>query len=168
MSNLLRAPYFCTDPSPSVPEILEAVAARWAIEEQFHTLEIDHTTAPSKPDWITLATAIKTNQPCWDVKEVWGAGQQQVRNVWSNIGCWNLNGWLYTLVELICWDVKISELTDRSNRPWDNPDRNPSHANRKRFITRKMLHQQFIAPLPNTPETQNIRTLFDTLIPLNL
>ena len=133
------APYFCTDQSSEVRDILEAVAARWAIEEQFH-----------------------------DVKEVWGAGQQQVRNVWSNIGCWNLNGWLYTLVELICWNVEKSELSNRSHRPWDNPNRRPSHADRKRFITREMLHQQFIAPLPNTPETQKIRTLFDTLITLNL
>ena len=70
------APYFCTDTSAEVRDILEAVAARWAIEEHFH-----------------------------DVKEVWGAGQQQVRNVWSNIGCWHLNQWLYTLVELCCWDV---------------------------------------------------------------
>lgn len=38
------------------------------------------------------------------VKEIWGAGEQQVRNVWSNIGCWNLCGWLSTLVELASWD----------------------------------------------------------------
>ena len=44
--------YFCTDPQVEVRDILETVAARWAIEEHFH-----------------------------DVKEVWGAGQQQVRNV---------------------------------------------------------------------------------------
>ena len=31
------------------------------------------------------------------MKEIWGAGQQQVRNVWSNIGCWHLNQWLHTL-----------------------------------------------------------------------
>jgi hypothetical protein len=49
------APYFCTDPSAEVRDVLETAAARWAIEEHFH-----------------------------DVKEVWGAGQQQVRNVWSN------------------------------------------------------------------------------------
>ena len=86
------APYFCTDTSAEVRDILEAVAARWAIEEHFH-----------------------------DVKEVWGAGQQQVRNVWSNIGCWHLNQWLYTLVELCCWDVPQSELTDRRARPGTTP-----------------------------------------------
>ncbi len=46
------APYFCTDPNVSARDILETGASRWAIEEHFH-----------------------------DVKEVWGAGQQQVRNL---------------------------------------------------------------------------------------
>lgn len=130
-------PYFCTDTSAEVREILEAVAARWAIEEQFH-----------------------------DVKEVWGAGQQQVRNVWSNIACWHLNQWIYTLVELCCWDVPKSELTDRRSRPWDNPDRRPSHADRRRSISRKMLHEQFLAALPRTPNNPKFRTLFETLLAL--
>jgi hypothetical protein len=131
------APYFCTDPSAEVQDILEAVAARWAIEEHFH-----------------------------DVKEVWGAGQQQVRNVWSNIGCWHLNGWLYTLVELCSWDVDQSKLTDRSDRPWDNPNRRPSHADRRRTISREMLHKQFLNALPKATEHRKIRTLFQSLIAL--
>ena len=133
------APYFCTDSSAQVRDILEAVAARWAIEEHFH-----------------------------DVKEVWGAGQQQVRNVWSNIGCWNLNGWLYTLVELCSWDKDKSELTDRSNRPWDNPARRPSHADRRRSISREMLQKQFLAALPSTPNNRKVRILFEALVALAL
>jgi hypothetical protein len=133
------APYFCTDTSAEARDILEAVAARWAIEEQFH-----------------------------DVKEVWGAGQQQVRNVWSNIGCWNLNQWLYTLVELCCWDMGQSELTDRRSRPWDNPDRRPSHADRRRTISREMLQKQFLAVLPDAPDNHIFRTLFEGLIALAL
>ena len=133
------APYFCSDSSAEVRDILEAVAARWAIEEHFH-----------------------------DVKEVWGAGQQQVRNVWSNIGCWNLNGWLYTLVELCLWDKDKSELTDRSDRPWDNPDRRPSHADRRRSIAREMLQKQFPTALPSTPNNHKFRTLFEALVALAL
>jgi hypothetical protein len=133
------APYFCTDTSAEVRDILEAAAARWALEEHFH-----------------------------DVKEVWGAGQQQVRNVWSNVGCWHLNQWLYTLVELCCWDVNKSELTDRRARPWDNPDRRPSHADRRRWISREMLQEQFLAPLPRTPDNRRFRTLFEALIALAL
>ena len=112
------AAYFCTNPTADVREILEAVAARWSLEEHFH-----------------------------DVKEVWGAGQQQVRNVWSNIACWHLNQWLYTLVLLCTWDRAKSSLTDRSDRPWDNPDRRPSHADRRRAIAREILEQQLPQPI---------------------
>jgi hypothetical protein len=131
------APYFCTDTSAEVCDILETVAARWAIEEHFH-----------------------------DVKEVWGAGQQQVRNVWSNIGCWNLNQWVSTLVELCCWDMDKSELSDRSDRPWDNADRRPSHADRRRSISRQMLGKQFLAALPRGPDHRKLWTLFQDLIAL--
>lgn len=131
------APYFCTDPSAQVRDILEAAAARWAIEEHFR-----------------------------DVKEVWGAGQQQVRNVWSNIGCWHLNQWLYTLVELCCWDTDKSELADRRARRWDNPGRRPSHADRRRSISREMLRKQFLPALPPTPNNRKFRRLFEALLDL--
>ena len=130
-------PYFCTDKSAEVRDILETMAARWAIEEQFH-----------------------------DVKEVWGAGQQQVRNVWSNVGCWNLNGWVYALVELCCWDHNKSDLTDRSDRSWDNPTRRPSHADRRRTIAREMLRKPILAALPRTLNNPQFRTLLDHLIAL--
>lgn len=133
------AAYFCTDPTAQVKDILEAVAARWALEEHFH-----------------------------DVKEVWGAGQQQVRNVWSNIGCWHLNQWLYTLVELCSWDQEKSALTDRSDRPWDNPDRRPSHADRRRAIGREMLENQLLAVLPRTSNTQKFRDLVASVLSLCL
>jgi hypothetical protein len=131
------APYFCTETSAEVRDILEAVAARWAIEEHFH-----------------------------DVKEVWGAGQQQVRNVWSNIGCWNLNGWVYTLVELCCWNQDKSELTDRSDRTWDNPERRPSHADRRRTIAREMLRKPILAALPRTLNNPYFKTLLEHVIAL--
>jgi hypothetical protein len=56
--------FFCTDPAASVREILEAFADRSMIEQDFH-----------------------------DVKEVWGAGQQQLlvissdHSVWTRL-CW--------------------------------------------------------------------------------
>lgn len=132
------APYFCTDPQVSVRDILETVAARWAIEEQFH-----------------------------DVKEIWGAGQQQVRNIWSNIACWHLNQWTYTLVEFCSWDVSKPKLTDRRHRPWDNPDRRPSHADRRSTIVREMLGKQFLAALPNTHNLRKFRSLIKDVISLS-
>lgn len=131
------APYFCTDTSADIRDILEAVAARWAIEEHFH-----------------------------DVKEVWGAGQQQVRNVWSNIGCWNLNQWLYTLVELCSWDEAKSQLEGRGDRPWDNPDRRPSHADRKRTIAREMLRIPILAALPPDLNKPKFKRLLEHVITL--
>ena len=113
------AAYFSTDSALDAQTILETGAQRWAIEETFH-----------------------------DVKEVWGAGQQQVRNVWSSIGCWHLNTWLYSLVELACWERPAEELVDRSDRSWDNPHRRPSHADRRRRIRREMLEEQFLTHLP--------------------
>ena len=130
-------PYFCTDPTADVRDILGAAADRWAIEEHFH-----------------------------DVKEVWGAGQQQVRNVWSNIGCWHLNQWLFTLVELCSWDQDQADLADRSHRPWDNAARRPSHADKRRAIARKMLRNEFPATPPTTPETQKYLALAETLLAL--
>ena len=131
------APYFCTDSSASVPDILTAVADRWALEEHFH-----------------------------DVKEVWGAGEQQVRNVWSNIACWHLNQWMYTLVELCSWDVPAEELVDRSHRSWDNPERRPSHADRKRRIAREMLGQEINRVLLPLPNLLQIRRLVENLMTL--
>lgn len=131
------AAYLGTDQSMSVEAILQAVSDRWAIEENFH-----------------------------DVKEVWGAGQQQVRNVWSNIGCWNLCTWLYTLVELECWDRPCEQLVDRSARPWDNPARRPSHADRRRTIAREMLRKEFMSDLHNPPDQAIIRDRFERLLSL--
>ena len=109
----------------------------WAIEEHFH-----------------------------DVKEVGGAGQQQVRNVWSNIACWNLNQWVYTLVELATWDREQTRMTDRSNRPWDNPDRRPSHADKRKAILREMLHEEFLKTLPNEANAIEFRTRCEAIVNL--
>ena len=130
-------PYFCTDPNATVRDILEAAADRWAIEEHFH-----------------------------DVKEIWGAGQQQVRNVWSNIGCWHLNQWLHTLVELASWDEPAATLVNRAARPWDNANRRPSHADRRRTMALKILRAEFPATLPANPETQKYFNLAESLLAL--
>jgi hypothetical protein len=131
------APCFSTDADMSAQAILEKAADRWAIEECFH-----------------------------DVKEIWGAGQQQVRNVWSNIGCWHVNTWLYTMVELTCWDASAEELVDRSGRSWDNQDRRPSHADRRRKITREMLENHFLTGLPAGPKAAKFQARIADLLTL--
>jgi hypothetical protein len=106
--------YLATDPTVSVQDILEAVADRSAIEQVFH-----------------------------DVKEVWGAGQQQVRHVYASIACWHLNLWLHTLVELWAWNRPYEELVNRSASPWDKKWRRPSHADKKRAWQSQTLAAEF-------------------------
>ena len=107
--------FFCTDPNASVQEILEAFADRATIEQDFH-----------------------------DVKEVWGSGQQQVRNIWTNVAVYNLNLWMHTLVELWAWDKSHDELCDRSDSPWDDAGRRPSHANRRNALRRHILRNELL------------------------
>jgi hypothetical protein len=108
--------FFCTDPNASVVEIIEAYAARATIEQDFH-----------------------------DVKEVWGAGQQQVRNIWTNVAVFNMNLWIHTLVELWAWKRRHGQLCDRSDSPWDDPDRRPSHANRRKALRELILRTELSA-----------------------
>ncbi len=105
--------FFCTDPNAGIKEILEAFADRATIEQDFH-----------------------------DVKEVWGSGQQQVRNIWTNVAVYNLNLWMHTLVELWAWSKSREQLVDRSDSPWDNADRRPSHANRRKALRRQILRNE--------------------------
>jgi len=105
--------FFSTDPMASVQEILEAFADRATIEQDFH-----------------------------DVKEVWGTGQQQVRNIWTNLAVYNLNLWMHTLVELWGWDKSARSLVDRDNSPWDDAARRPSHANRRKALRQHILRKE--------------------------
>lgn len=105
--------FFSTDPMMSVKEILEAFADRATIEQDFH-----------------------------DVKEVWGSGQQQVRNIWNNLAVYNLNLWMHTLVELWAWNQSPGQLVDRSDSPWDDAARRPSHANRRKALREKIMRHE--------------------------
>lgn len=108
--------YFCTDVDASVAQILEAVADRSALEQVYH-----------------------------DVKEVHGVGQAQTRNYWANVGVFHLKIWLHTLIELWAWHKPAKELVDRSESPWDNAERRPSHADRRNSLRRACLEQEFQA-----------------------
>jgi hypothetical protein len=105
--------FFCTDPQATVPQILEAFADRAAIEQDFH-----------------------------DLKEVHGAGQQQVRHYWANIAVYHLNLWLHTLIELWAWGRTHAQLCDRSASPWDDAKRRPSHADRCNALRRWCLQTE--------------------------
>jgi hypothetical protein len=129
--------YFCTKADATVAEILEAVADRGALEQ--------------------------TNK---DVKEVWGADQQQVRNLYANLGCFNLNGWMYSVVEAWAWDKDEADLVDRSASPWDDPSRRPSHADKRKALQREVLRGEIDEVLQGELDREKIRALAERLLQL--
>jgi DDE superfamily endonuclease len=129
--------FFCTRATATAVEILEAAADRNALEQ--------------------------TNK---EVKEVWGAGQQQVRNVHSSEGCFNLNLWMYSLVEAWAWARPQEELVDRSASPWDQEPRRPSHQDRRKALQRQVLWEEIEAVLSEQPTKEDFRALAERLIGL--
>ncbi len=130
-------PLFCTKPEATAQQVLEAAADRNALEQM--------------------------NK---DVKEVWGAGQQQVRNVHSNEGCFNLNLWLYSVVETWAWDKPQEQVVDRSASPWDKEPRRASHADKRKALQREVLRQEITAVLSEPPNPQRYRELAEQLLAL--
>ena len=126
--------FFCTDAAASVETIIESVADRAAIEQNFH-----------------------------DIKEVHGAGEQQVRNVWSNVACWNLCLWLHTMVELWSWKRSGNTLRQRKDRPWDNPARRPSHADRLKTLRKHTLEETFFRLPLDQGSARKIKRVFHAL-----
>jgi hypothetical protein len=105
--------YFCTDPHAAVQDILEAAAGRTAIEPTFK-----------------------------DVKEVEGAGQQQLRYWRANGGAYHLCLWGYTAIEWWAWDKPFEQLCNRSASPWDREERRPSHADKRKALQRELLETE--------------------------
>jgi len=129
--------FMCTNLSATAEEILEAVADRFAIEQNFH-----------------------------DLKEIEGAGQQQVRNYWANVGAFHLNLWAHTLVELWAWDKPASVICDRSDRPWDDTTRRPSHADRRQALRREVLKKTFFEISGHNRKNRKIVRQFYKLLKL--
>jgi hypothetical protein len=128
-------PYFCTDPEATVVEILEAAADRGTHEQTFK-----------------------------DVKEVWGAGQQQLRNLYANVGAFNLNCWLYTTLEAWAWEQSEAALVDRSASPWDARPRRPSHADKRKALQRQILREEIDAVLDGPANPARFQELADRLL----
>jgi hypothetical protein len=65
-----------------------------------------------------------------------------VRNIWTNLAVYHLNLWMHTLVELWSWNRPHGKLCDRSHSPWDDADRRPSHANRRKALRQHILRAE--------------------------
>ena len=129
--------FFCTDPEATPREIVEAFGDRSSIEQDFH-----------------------------DVKEIWGAGQQQVRNIWTNIAVFNLNLWVHTLVECWAWNKPVDQIRDRADSPWDDPQRRPSHADRRKALRRQTLQNEYSSLSTSHRLSSRIRGLYELLLQL--
>lgn len=130
-------PYFCTDPGMTAQTILEVMADRGAIEQTFK-----------------------------DVKEVWGAGQQQVRNVYAGIGAFAVNLTMYSVVEAWAWSRPEEGLVDRGRSPWDVEERRPSHADKRQALQREILREEIRALVPQRRKRQEIQELVTRLLDL--
>jgi hypothetical protein len=127
--------YFCTDPTVTAAAILEVMADRGAIEQTFK-----------------------------DVKEVWGAGQQQVRNVYANIGAFAANLVMYSVVEAWAWARAEEELVDRCRSPWDAAERRPSHADKRKALQREILREEIQAAVGGRADWQEFHDLATRLL----
>jgi len=129
--------FFCTKADATAVEILEGAADRGAIEQMF-----------------------------LNVKEVWAAGQQQVRNIHSNQACFNMNLWMYSMVEAWAWNQPEECLSNRSASPWDNQPRRPSHNDKRKSLQREVLQSVIEEGLSGRPTKERMRALADRLLEL--
>ena len=129
--------FMCTNLLATAEEILEAVGDRVAIEQNFH-----------------------------DLKEIEGAGEQQLRNYWANIGAFHLNLWVHALIELWAWNKAASVICDRSSSPWDDFNRRPSHADRRRSLRREVLKKTFFETFGHDRKSRKIARQFYNLMKL--
>jgi hypothetical protein len=129
--------YFCTDPKATVADVLTTIADRFSLEIAFR-----------------------------EVKEVVGAGKQQVRFIQASVGAFHVCLWTYTLTEAWAWRRSEAELVDRSDSPWDAPDRRPSHADKRRAWRREILAGEILAILRAGPSEAEIQAAADRLLRL--
>jgi DDE superfamily endonuclease len=129
--------YFCTDASASVADILGTVADRFSLEITFR-----------------------------ECKQIVGAGQQQVRFIWANVGAFHVCLWTYTMTEAWAWGRKDEELVDRSASPWDKTSRRPSHADKRRAWRRELLGEEIRATLRPGVTEEEIQAVADRLLSL--
>ena len=68
--------------------------------------------------------------------------------------------------ELATWNLTGKELVDRSDSPWDDPTRRPSHTDRRNFLRRGMLLNEFNAALSVQPISTKLKIMLKKLLNL--
>ncbi|MCA1707576.1 MAG: transposase [Actinobacteria bacterium] len=130
--------FFCSDPAATAADILVGVANRFSLEIAFR-----------------------------DLKDVVGAGQQQVRFVRANVGAFHVCPWTFTMTEAWAWDRAEGELVGhRAASPWDDDPRRPSHADKRRAWRRDLLAGEIHAVLRPGVTEREIRAAAERLLNL--
>lgn len=106
--------FFSSDVNDTPKQIIETYSLRFGIEEMFK-----------------------------DLKENEGIGKQQTRKLESNIGAFSLCLLMYTLVEFWAWDQADKKLTEHSRSSWDDPNRRPSHADKRNALRLEIKRDEF-------------------------
>jgi hypothetical protein len=71
---------------------------------------------------------------------------------------------LYDMVELATWHRTSEELVNRKASPWDDQDRRPSHADRRNFLRRSILVNEFNAALDSQPIPPKFKATLERLL----
>src|SRR4051812_42126201 len=130
--------FFCTDPTATVADILGSVAGRFSLETCFR-----------------------------DLKEVVGAGQQQVRFVRASVGAFHVCLWTFTMTEAWAWNRDAKGLVShRSASPWDDESRRPSHADKRRAWRRELLGNEIRAALRVDATERELQSAAERLLNL--
>jgi len=101
-----------------------------------------------------------------ECKQVVGAGQQQVRFLWANIGAFHVCLWTFTMTEAWAWSRKAEELVDRSTSPWDKASRRPSHADKRRAWRLVLLGEEIRAVVRQGATEEEIQATAERLLNL--
>ncbi|MDB5313406.1 MAG: hypothetical protein JWO38_7608 [Gemmataceae bacterium] len=119
--------FFYTDTAASVADILGSVAARFSLEVNFR-----------------------------DLKDIVGAGQQQIRRVRASVGAFHVCVWTFTMTEAWAWGRQADALVGHhTTSPWDDGSRRPSHADKRRAWRRELLGEEIRSVLrPELTESE--------------
>ena len=86
--------------------------------------------------------------------------------MYSSDACFNVNLWMYTLVEAWAWGQPEEEVADRSACPWDREPRRASHADKRKAIQREVLRAEIHDALSGRPTKRRIHELGQRLLAL--
>jgi hypothetical protein len=132
------AAFFCTDTAATVADILGCVEGRFSLEGTLR-----------------------------DLKEVVGAGPQQVRLVRASVGVFHICLWTFTMTEAWAWKRGEKELVGhRSASPWDDEARRPSHADKRCAWRREWLGEEIKAALRPGADERELQAAAERLLNL--